>query len=85
MLYMFRLIVRIKVLKKVFIVNSDCLWLVDCKERLVYQAMILYNYVPFQNLNFSLRKKIAPRKSEFEFFLLKAVPYGMETHFYHIR
>ena len=35
------------------------------KGRLLYQAMILYNYVPFQNWNFSERKEFAP-----EFFPL---------------
>ena len=34
------------------------------KGRLLYQAMIPYNYVPFQNRNFSLRKEFAPRGSE---------------------
>ena len=37
----------------------------------------------FQNGNFSLRKEFAPRGSEF--FPLRAVPYGMENHFYYIR
>ena len=30
------------------------------KERLRYQAMILYNYAPFLNGNFSYRKEFAP-------------------------
>ena len=42
------------------------------KGRLLYQATILYNYVPFQNRNFSERKEFAPRGSEF--FSLRAVP-----------
>ena len=35
------------------------------KGRLLDQAMILYNYVPFQNGNFSQRKEFAPRVSKF--------------------
>ena len=42
------------------------------KGRLLYQAMILYSYIPFQNGNFSERKEFAPRGSEF--FPLRAVP-----------
>ena len=42
------------------------------KGRLLYQAMILYNYVPFQNRNFSQRNEFAPRGSGF--FSLRAVP-----------
>ena len=45
--------------------------------------MILFNCVPFQNGNFSERKKFAPRGSEF--FSLRAVPYVIENHFNHIR
>ena len=45
--------------------------------------MIIFNCVPFRNGNFSQRKEFAPRGSEF--FPLRAVPYGMENHFYHIR
>ena len=45
--------------------------------------MILFSCVPFHNGNFSERKEFAPRGNEF--FPLKAVPYGMENHFYHIR
>ena len=45
--------------------------------------MILFNCVPFPNGNFSERKEFAPRGSEF--FPLRAVPYGMENHLYHIR
>ena len=51
-------------------------------ERLLDQAKILFNYVTFQNWNFSKRKEFAPRGSEF--FPLRAVPYGMINHFYHI-
>ena len=53
------------------------------KERLLDQAMVLFICVPFQNGNFSKRKEFAPRGSEF--FPLRAVPYGMKNHFYHIR
>ena len=53
------------------------------KGRLLDQAMILFNCVPFQNGNFSSRKEFAPSGSEF--FHLKAVSYGMEITFYHIR
>ena len=42
-----------------------------------------FNCLPFRNGNFSLMKEFAPRGSEF--FPLRAVPYGMETHFYHIK
>ena len=42
------------------------------KGRLLYQAMILYNYVPFQNENFSYRKEFALRGSEF--FPIRADP-----------
>ena len=38
---------------------------------------------PFSNWNFSLRKEFAPRGSEF--FPLRAVPCGIENHFYLIR
>ena len=41
------------------------------KGRLLDQAVILFNCVPFQNGN--------------KFFPLRAVPYAMENHFYHIR
>ena len=52
------------------------------KGRLLDQAVILFNWVPFHNENFSERKELAPRGSQF--FPLKAVHYGMENHFYHI-
>ena len=51
------------------------------KWRLLDQAVI-FNCVPFQNGNFSYRKEFAPRGSKF--FRLRAVPYGMINHFYHI-
>ena len=44
--------------------------------------MVLFNWVPFQNGNFSYRKEFAPRGSEF--FPLRAVAYGMGNHFDHI-
>ena len=53
------------------------------KVILLDHSVILFNYVPFQNGNFSLRKEFAPRGSEF--FPLRAVPQCMENHFYHIR
>ena len=53
------------------------------KGTLLDQAVILFNCGPFQNGNFSLKKEFAPRGSEF--FLVRAVPYGMEINFYHIR
>ena len=53
------------------------------KERLPDQAVIHFNCIPFQNGNFSKRKEFASRGSKF--FPLKAVPYGMENHFNHIR
>ena len=46
------------------------------KGRLLDQALVLFNCVPFYNGNFSLRER---------FFPLGAVPYGIENHFYHIR
>ena len=49
------------------------------KGRLLYQAMILYNYVPLQNGIFSSRKEFSPRGSEF--FPLRAVPKVIENHF----
>ena len=52
------------------------------KGKLLDQAVILSNCAPFQNENFSERKEFAPRGSEF--FPLRAVPYGMENHFYNI-
>ena len=52
------------------------------KGRLLYQAMILFNYAPFQNGNFSQRKEFAPRGSEL--FPFRAVPYDMENPLYHI-
>ena len=53
------------------------------KGRLLDQAMILFNRVPFQNGTFSLRKEFAPRGREL--LPLRAVSYCMETHFYYIR
>ena len=53
------------------------------KGRLLDQAMILSNCAPFQNVNVSQRKEFAPRGSKF--FPLRAVPYRMENHFYHIK
>ena len=52
------------------------------QRKLLDQAVILSNCVPFQNENFSERKEFAPRRSEF--FPLRAVPYCMENHFYNI-
>ena len=45
------------------------------KGRLRDQAVILFNCAHFHNGNFSDRKEFAPR----------AVPYGMENNFHHIR
>ena len=53
------------------------------KERLLDEAVILFNWLPFQNGNLSKREEIAPRGSEF--LSLRAVPYGMKNHFYHMR
>ena len=52
------------------------------KGRLLDQAVILFNWVPFHG-NSSERKEVAPRGSKF--FPLRAIPYGMENLFYHIR
>ena len=52
------------------------------KGRLLGQAALLFNCFPFQNGNFSLREEFAPRGSDF--FPLRAVPYDIENHFYHI-
>ena len=49
---------------------------------LLERAVILINYVPFQNRHISLRKEIAPRGSKF--FSLREVPYGMEIQYYRI-
>ena len=48
------------------------------KGRLLGQAVILINCVPFQIENFSNRKEFAHRGSKF--FPLKAAPFGMENH-----
>ena len=53
------------------------------KGRLLEQTVILLNCAHLQNGKFSLRKEFSPKWSEF--CLLRAVPYGMENHFYHIR
>ena len=53
------------------------------RGKLLNQAVILFNCVRFQNGNFSLRKEFDP--SESELFPFRAVPYGMDNHFYHIR
>ena len=50
------------------------------KGRLLDQAVILFNCVPFPYGNFSERNEFAPRGSEF--FPLRAVPYGMENHLF---
>ena len=50
------------------------------KGRLVDQTVILFNYVPFQNGNFSESKEFAPGANS---FVKRAIPYGMENHFYH--
>ena len=47
------------------------------------EAVILFNWLPFQNGNLSKREEITPRGSEF--LSLRAVPYGMKNHFYHMR
>ena len=52
------------------------------KGRLLDQAMILFNCVPFQNGNW---KEFAPRRSEsllYEQFLIHVV---IENHLYHIK
>ena len=49
------------------------------KGRLLLQAVILFNCVPFHNGNFSKRKEFAPRGSKY--FPFRAVPYGMEINF----
>ena len=55
----------------------------DIKGRILDQADILFNCIPFHNRNFSERKEFAPRGGEF--FSLRAVPYGMDNNFYHIK
>ena len=45
----------------------------NIKGRLLGQAVILFNWVPFQN------------GTSFNGKNLRAVPYGMEYNFYHIR
>ena len=51
--------------------------------RLLDQAMVLFNYDPFQNENFSFKRKEFTRRWS-EFFPIRAVPYVMINHFYHI-
>ena len=46
-------------------------------------TVILFNCVPFQIGNLSLRKEFAPKGSEF--FPIRDGPYSMENQFYHIR
>ena len=59
----------------------------DIKGRLLDQAVILFNCIPFYNGILPERKEFAPRGSKFwsKFFPLRAVPYGIENHFYHIK
>ena len=53
------------------------------KGRLLEQAVVLFNCVPFKDRNFLKRKEFAPRGSEF--IPLRAVPCDMENYFYEIR
>ena len=71
-------------------IQEHCQWysqnaekVTHIKRTLLDQEVILFNCVPFQNGNFSLRKELAPRGSQF--FPLREVPYGIERHCYHIR
>ena len=50
--------------------------LTHIKGRLLGQAVLLFNWSLFE-------MGTSPRGSEF--FSLRAVPYGMENHFYHIK
>ena len=52
--------------------------IMDIKGRLLYQAMILYNYVPFQ-MGTLKGKNLLP--SGGKFFPLRAVSYSMKKHF----
>ena len=58
-------------------------YLTHIKGRHLDQAVIVFNCVPFHNGNFSLKKEFAPIGSKF--FPSRAVPYGMEDHFHHVR
>ena len=58
--------------------NQNTEKVMHIKGRPLDQAVILFNCVPFQ----IGKEEFAPRGSEF--FPLRAVPYGMENHFYHI-
>ena len=62
--------------------SQDAEEVTHIKGRLLDQAVILYNCVSFQNGNFSSRKEFAPRGGEF--FILRAVPNGMENHLLHV-
>ena len=67
----------------VFHLHYKNILIMKIKGRLLDQALILFNWAPIQNGNFSYRKEFAPSGSEF--FPLTAVPYDMENNFYHIR
>ena len=58
----------------IIIINGEArtLKVMHIKGRLLDQAVILFNCVPFHNGNFSDRKEFAPRGCEF--FPLRAVP-----------
>ena len=51
--------------------------------RLLYPALILYNYVPFR-ISTSLKGKNLFQEGASIIFPLRAVPCGMGNHFYHI-
>ena len=61
--------------------NQNAEKVTHIKGRLMDQSVVLFNRVPFQIVNFFYRKEFAPRGGEF--FPLRAVPYGIEHHFYH--
>ena len=63
--------------------NQNAEKVTHTKGRLLDQTVVLFNCVLFPNKNLSERKEFASRGSEF--FPLRAVPYGMEKHYYHIR
>ena len=52
------------------------------KGRLLDQAVILFDCVPFHNGNLSERKEFAPSQSKL--FPLRSVSYGIENHFYQL-
>ena len=61
--------------------DRRCPYSMDIKGRLLDQAVLLFNCVPFIKWGLLLKEKIGSQR-ESEFFPLRGpVPYGMEYHF----